>query len=250
MALKFKVDAAKIAEQFKELAVEVEQDLRKAVGQLAAMTHAKVVERANNELKSTRKKFMDSLGFEEISPGVWVISIDEKGMFIEEGIETNHDMKPDLLKNGAKTSKSGNRYKVIPFDYGKPPSQMTGSTQQLVSQIKRSLKQEQVPFKKIERNSDGSPKVGKLHEFNFGGGKPGKGNTPALKGLSIYQSMTKSGNVKRDILTFRTVSSGPASAGKWMHPGLKAKKYLDWALEQATKEWETEILPAVLEKYK
>ena len=250
MALKLNIDASKIAEQFKEFAVEVEQDLQKAVGQLAAMTHAKVVERANEELGSTRKKFMDSLGFEEIAPGVWVISIDEKGLFIEEGIEANHDMKPDLLKEGSKTSKSGNRYKVIPFDYGKPPSQMTGTTQQLVNQIKQSLKQEKVSFKKIERNSDGSPKVGKLHEFNLGGPRLGKGNTPALKGLSIYQSMTKSGNVKRDILTFRTVSSGPASAGKWHHPGMDGKKYLDWALEQATKEWENEILPKIMDKWK
>lgn len=249
MALKLNIDAAKIAESFKDFALEVEQDIQKAVGQLAAMTHAKVVERASEELGSTRKKFMDSLGFEEVAPGVWIISIDESGMFVEEGIEANKDMKPDLLKNGAKTSKTGNRYKVIPFDYGKAPSQMTGSTQQLVSQIKQALKKENVSFKKIERNSDGSPKVGKLHELNLGGPRLGKGNTAALKGLSIYQSMTKSGNVKRDILTFRTVSSGPASAGKWHHPGMEGKKYLEWALEQATKEWETEILPKIMEKW-
>ena len=56
--------------------------------------------------------------------------------------------------------------------------------------------------------------------------------------------------MKRDILTFRTVSSGPASAGKWHHPGMDGKKYLDWALEQATKEWENEILPKIMDKWK
>lgn len=239
----------------KEFALEVEQDLQKAVANLAAITDAKVKEMANQELKSSRKPYMDSLGFEEIAPGIWVISVDESGLFVEEGIEANKDMKPALLAKDFKTSATGSRYKAIPFDYGKAPSQMTPQTQQIVAHLKESLKKEKVPFKKIEKNSDGSPKVGKLHEFNFGnpGGKmggPGKGNTPALKGLSIYQSITKTGNVRRDILTFRTVSSSPASAGKWHHPGLEAKKFLDRALDWAMKEWEDKILPEVIEKWK
>lgn len=255
MALKFNIDAAKIAAQFKEFALEVEQDLQKAVANLAAITDAKVKEMANQELHSTRKKYMDSLGFEEVAPGVWVISVDESGLFVEEGIEPNKDMKPDLLKNDFKTSKEGHRYKAIPFDYGKAPSQMTASTQQLVAYMKKELKKEGVSMKKIERNQDGSPKVGKLHEFDFGNpggrmGGPGKGNTPVFKNLSIYQTLTKTGNVRRDILTFRTVSSGPASAGKWHHPGLDAKKFLDRALEWAVQEWEAKILPEVLEKWK
>jgi hypothetical protein len=254
MALKFNIDAAAIAAQFKEFATEVEQDLQKAVANLAAITDAKVKEMANNELHSTRKKFMDSLGFEEVSPGVWVISVDEGGLFVEEGIEPNKDMKPDLLEKDYKTSKDGHRYKAIPFDYGKAPSQQTAKTQELVSYLKQELKKQNVPFKKIERNSDGSPKVGKLHEFDFGNpggrmGGPGNGNTPVFKNLSIYQSVTAAGQVRRDILTFRTVSSGPASANKWIHPGLDAKKFLDRALEWAMKEWEDKILPEVMKKW-
>lgn len=255
MSLKFNIDAAAIASQFKEFALEVELDLQKAVANLAAITDAKVKEMASQELKSSRKPFMDSLGFEEVAPGVWVISVSEDGMWVEEGIEANKDMKPGLLAEGFKTSKNGNKYKVIPFDYGQAPSQMTPSTQAIVSYLKQNLKKENVPFKKIERNADGSPKVGKLHEFNFGNpggrmGGPGKGNTPVLNGLSIYQSVTKSGNVRRDILTFRTVSSGPGSAGKWHHPGLEPKKFLDRALDWAMAQWEEKILPEVLDKWK
>lgn len=249
MSLKLKIDAASIAAQFKEFATEVEQDIKKSVGQLAAMTHGKVVERAQAELHTSRKDYLDSLGFEEISPGVWVISVGEKGMFVEEGIGANTDMKPDLLANNTKISKEGYKYKAIPFDYGKPPSQMSAGTQKLVADIKNNLRRERVPFKKIEYNSDGSPKVGKLHEFNMGGPRLGKGNTPALKGLSIYQTITKTGNVRRDILTFRTVSSGPGSSGKWIHPGIEAKKYLDWALEWATREWEQQVLPEIIKKW-
>lgn len=254
MSLKFNIDAAAIAAQFKEFAVEVEQDLKKAVANLAAITHAKVVEEANTELHTSRQDYMDALGFEEIVDGVWVISVDESAMWIEEGIEANKDMKPDLLAKNAKVSKAGHKYKVIPFDYGKGPTQNSPSTQMVVNAIKSNLKKEGVPFKKIEKNADGSPKVGKLHEFNFGNpggrmGGPGKGNTPVMNGLSIYQTMTKTGNVRRDILTFRTVSSGPGSQGKWHHPGLEPKKFLDKALEWALQEWEQKILPEALKKW-
>lgn len=255
LKLNFNIDAAAIAEQFKEMKLEVEQDLNKAVANLAAITDAKVKEMASQELKSSRQPFMDSLGFEEIAPGVWIISVDESGLWIEEGIEANKDMKPGLLAENFKTSKDGHRYKAIPFDYGTAPSQQTPSTQMVVSYLKSQLRKEKVPFKKIEKNDDGSPKVGKLHEFDFGNprgtmGGPGKGNTPQFKNLSIYQSITKSGNVRRDILTFRTVSDGPGSAGKWHHPGAEPKKFLDRALDWAMKEWEDKILPEVMEKWR
>lgn len=247
--LKIKIDVAGIAAQFKELALEVEQDMNKAVANLAAITHAKVAEMASDELKSSRQQFMDNLGFEEVTPGVWVVSIDDKALWIEEGIEPDHDMKPDLLKGATKTSKAGYKYRSIPFDHGKAPSQMNGAAQMIVSKIRSNLKKAGVPFKGIEKHANGSPKIGKLHTFDWEGLTPGKGNTSAFKGVSIYQTMTKTGNVRRDILTFRTVSGGPASAGKWLHPGFEAKKFLDKAADWALKEWEDKILPEILSKY-
>lgn len=249
MALKIKIDTQSIAKQFKELALEVEQDLNKGVANLASITHAKVAEMASDELHSSRKQLMDNLGFEEINPGVWVVSIDQDALWIEEGIEPNFDMKPGLLKGAQNTSKDGYKYRVIPMDHGKAPSQMNGYAQGLVAKIKANLKREGVPFKKIEKNANGSPRTGKLHEFSWDSEIPGKGNTPALKGVSIYQTITKSGNVRRDILTFRTVSGGPKSHGKWIHPGYDPKRFLDRAAEWATKEWEDKILPEILSKY-
>jgi hypothetical protein len=211
------------------------------------------MEMAQGELKTSRKLYTDNLGFEEIAPGVWIVSLDEKALWIEEGIEPNTDMKPGLLKD-AKTGANGNKYKVVPFKYDKPGSQNTPYTNNVIGVIKQNLKKQGVPFKKIEYNKDGSPKTGKLHEFNFGNpggrmGGPGKGNTPVMNGLSIYQSVTKSGNVRRDILTFRTVSSGPASAEKFIHPGFQGKKYMDAAADWAMKEWESKILPEVMKKW-
>ena len=258
--LKIKIDTQGLAQQFKNLALEVEKDLNKGVANLAAITHAKVAEMAGSELKSSRKTLTDNLGFEEVTPGLWVVSIDEGALWIEEGIEAGKDMKPDLLKGATQTSKDGNKYRAIPFDHGKAPSQLTGYAQNIVSRIRANLKKEGVPFKKIEKDAFGKVLTGKLHTFpkpgatdeekkRWSGELPGKGNTPVLKGVSIYQSVTKTGNVRRDILTFRTVSGGPASAGKWLHPGFEPKKFLDRAADWAVQEWEQKILPEILEKY-
>jgi len=139
--LKFNIDAAAIADQFNAFKLEVEQDLNKAVANLAAITDAKVKEMASQELHTSRKDFMDSLGFEEISPGVWIISVDESGLWVEEGIPAGTDMKPALLQN-AKVTKNGTRTKVIPFHYDQPPSQQPVATQVLVQTIKEGLAQE------------------------------------------------------------------------------------------------------------
>lgn len=251
MSLKLEFDVAKIAAQFKEIALEVEQDLNRSVASLAAMTHAKVSELASEELHSSLKNLQDSLGFEEISTGIWVVSIDEKGLFIEEGIESSKDMKEDLLRNNARISASGHRYKVIPFDHGKAPTQLTPKAQELVGLIRQKLKKEKVPFKKIEKNADGSPRLGKLHSFDIESERPTpRSSHPALKGVTIYQSKGANGSVRRDIFTFRTVTDSGASDGKWIHPGLKAKHFLDRAAEWAMDEWEKNILPEVLSKYK
>jgi hypothetical protein len=253
--LKIKIDTTLMAKQFKELALEVERDLKKGVANLAAVTHARVVEMASEELHSSRKTFMDNLGFEEISDGVWVVSVDEKGLWVEEGIEPNTDMKPGLL--------AGRKSRVIPFDHNKAPSQLNGYAQNLVTNIRAQLKKEKVPFKKLETYGTG-PNKGKpiagdvdkpvrLHTFDFSKGRAsqagGGGGNPDLKGINIYQTLTKTGNVRRDIMTFRTVSSGPASEGKWIHPGTKRHKFLDRAEIWAMEEWETKILPEILDKY-
>ena len=157
-------------------------------------------------------------------------------------------MKPDLLK--------GKKKVVIPFKYDKGPSQNSPLTQGLISQIRQTLKKDKISITKIERDGHGSPRLGKLHEYNLGGPRPGKGNTPALTRLSIYQTpmysdiKTKKMYVKRSVLTFRTVSSGPASAGKWIHPGFEAKNFMDKAMDLATQDWEQQILPEILERYK
>lgn len=240
--LKLKLDTTALANTLKEYAKEVEQDINKGVARLAAQTKAHVLMDAGAELSSpTFKTFSSSVGMDDIAPGIWVVSINEKGLWVEEGIEPNTDMKPGLLK--------GKNFRVIPFSKDKSKASSTNYEFQLREQVKSALKKEGIPFKKIEENPDKTPKLGLLHRKNFGGEIPGKGNTPVLQGVSIYQTLTKTGNVRRDILTFRTVSNGPASAGKWFHPGYEAKKFLDKAQAWAEKEWEQTFIPEILAKW-
>lgn len=245
--LSFNIDAAEIASAFKELALEVEQEISKSAEAVAAITYAKTVELANNELHSTLEKYKENLGWEKIEDGIYVVYLDEDALFIEEGIEANKDMKPDLLKN-SKVSKSGKRYKVIPFDHTKKPQNLSTTAQSIVNELKTNLRAQRVPFKKIEKNQDGSPRIGMLHEFNFGGTKKNaRWSAGHLDRVRIYQNKDTNGNVRRDIFTFRTVSSD--QEGKWMHPGLQKKEFMDKAMEFAIKEWEDKILPEILRKW-
>lgn len=243
MAIKYDIDTEAILAQFKDFKEEIKKDMEKALENLVTLTKARITESASNLSSATNRIYMEALGEpEQVAPNVWVIALDEKAMWIEEGAwNDEHDMKAKLLK--------GKKYRVIPFHYDRPASKNTQFTQGLVNEIKQKLKKEKLSISKVEKDENGSPRVGKLHEFDFGGGRPGRGNTPALQKLSIYQSKDKSGKVRRDVLTFRTVSSGPASEGKWLHPGYKPKQFMDQALEKAIKDWESQILPEILDKW-
>lgn len=246
--LRFFVDAQALASEFKELKEQVAQAIEQGVKQIASMTYAKTQELANSKLHSTRKTYLDNLDFKEIASGIWVVSLDEKALWIEEGRKSG-DMTEDLLKKNAKTAKDGSRYKAIPFDQAKAPSQTPRSAQQFVNQVKNELKARKIPFKKLEYNQDGSPRIGRLHTINIDSARPtSRASFPALSGLNIYQTKTPSGNVRRDIMTFRVVSS-KHKGSKWIHPGLPAKNLMDEAFNWASDIWDKEILPAILEKF-
>jgi hypothetical protein len=248
--LKFSINSEEIAAMFGDLKKEVEEALNKGVEKLAAMTHAKVAELASENLGSTRKKYLDALDFKEVSPNVWVVSLDESALFIEDGRKSG-SMIDDLLRNGAKVSKDGNRYRAIPFEHSKPKSQQGPKARDLTNQIRSALKSENIPYKKIEYNADGSPRVGKLHSLNIPSAKPSaKASHPALSGVTIYQTKTASGSVRRDIMTFRIVSDKQKEEGKWFHPGLEAKNFMDKAFNEMVEIFEREIMPQILETYK
>lgn len=247
--LRFFVDAEAIAKEFGDLKKEVESAITEGVKNVASMTHAKTQELASNNLHSLRELYLENLQFEEIENGIWVVSLDKPALFIEEGRKAG-DMTEDLLRKNAKISKDGSRYKAIPFDHAKKPSQTPASANMFVSQVKSELKARKIPYKKIEYNSDGSPRLGKIHSIkDIQSLAPSeRASHGALSGLTIYQRKLPSGKIKRDIMTFRVVSS-KMKGSKWVHPGMEGKKFMDQALEWAEKIFNDEIMPSILEKY-
>jgi hypothetical protein len=245
--IRLDIDVSSIARQFGELKQEVEAELMQGVGQLASMIHARIAEEAHEKLHSSLDTYMRALSgeVEQVAPGVYMIGLEESAFWIEEGLPSGFDMKPGLLRH-AKMFPNGKRYNIIPMRYNKSPSNMTGYAKKVSSSIQKELRKRGLSYKNVERDRDGNPKKGQLHEFDFGGGIPGKGNTPVMKGVNIYQDVA-GGNVRRDVLTFRTVTDD--KDGKWKHPGLEPKRFFDSAARWGMQEWETSILPEIMRKW-
>jgi len=246
--LKFDINVDDLIGEFGSLKKNIEKDLIKGSQDLAAMTHAKVLELATNNLNSLSKQYTDAVTFSNPEENLWVVTLNEKAMWIEEGRKSG-SMIPDLLKRGYKTSKEGHKYRAIPFEHSKPPSQQSSKAADLTKLIKGELKTREINYKKIEMDKNGSPRTGLLHRFDVNNPRMSESQKKNLKGVAVYQTKQKDGTVRRDVMTFRMVSDNPKASGKWMHPGRSADKFMDKAFDWAMKTWEREMLPAILKKY-
>ena len=279
--LTFSVDVASIAAEIQKSVSEVEKDIMKAVGNLAKATHRKTGEFADeglskdasgNPRESNRiDTYKKNLDWEEIGDGIYVVYLKEPALWVEEGLPDNFDMKPGLLK--------GKKTRVIPIKYsgksikGYEAQQAAALRTEIdenmkeVNEGRKANKQKPINLKRIEKDANGNPIVGemkgpgnsewkKLHTFNFTEnnkflswiGKRGQKGTHPLARVNVYQKM-ENGNVRRDIVAFRTVKADPAQPGKWRHPGLEGKKFMDKALAWAEQEWETTMLPELEKKW-
>ena len=81
MPLKLQIDVDAIAAQFKDFMHSIKEDVQKSVSNLATLTRTRIVEEASKALHTSLKTYMDALSdAEEVVPGVWVISLDEKAL--------------------------------------------------------------------------------------------------------------------------------------------------------------------------
>lgn len=246
--LKFEIDVNSIASEFGEIKREVSADLKKSVSALASMTHAKTLELAN-EIGSLSKTYKDNISFQQLEENIWVVSLDEKALWIEEGRKSGF-MEELLNGKSSKTNAQGERYAVIPFEHSKNPTEQSSKAKELSNAIKAELKEQGINYRKPEYNADGSPKLGLIKRFNVESAKIKESHKDEpLKGVAIYQRMDKGGKVRRDVMTFRIITERHRSEGKWVHPGMEGKKLMDKAFEWAMNEWDSKILPEVLGKY-
>jgi hypothetical protein len=249
--LRFHVDVERLSKQFDSLKKDVQQDLTKGVENLATMTHAKTLELAGEELTSLQKMYKDNVEFSNPAENFWVVTLKEPAMWIEEGRKGGF-MEELLNGKSGRTGKNG-KYAIIPFEHSKNPSEQSAKAYDLAKEIQYELKKKGVNWKKIELNEDGSPRLGRLHSFNFDNARAiaqkATHKNPLTKGVSVYQTKQKDGSVRRDIMTFRVISEKHRNEGAWVHPGRKGNKIMDKAFDWAMQTWEREILPAIFEKY-
>lgn len=246
-----------------DLKEKVEGAAADALKHLSAATHSHIIEQVQAKLHSTREKYLDALSIQQVDNDTWMINLAPKAMFIEEGLE-QHETIDDLLKSPkAKTAKDGSKYMSIPFDHKKTPTNSTPAQKSLTDTIKEEFKRRKIPYGKLEVDAAGQPKKGLLHSFDIkhapiktanvpGQGKgpighPFQGPTgiPFLQGVKVHQKEIKGADGKskivKSITTFRIVSSKDRGTGKWIYPGLEARKFLDEAVEWASKEFEEKI---------
>lgn len=249
--LKFNIDVDRLSKQFDNLKEEVKADLTKGVENLANMTHAKTLELATEELTSLSKMYKDNVEFSNPAPNFWVVTLKEPAMWIEEGRKSGF-MEELLNGKSGRTGKNG-KYAIIPFQHNKNPTEQSAKAYDLAKEIQYELKKKGVNWKKLELDSEGSPRLGRLHTFQFENtqalAQKDIHKNPLTKGVSVYQTKQKDGSVRRDIMTFRVISEKHRNEGLWVHPGRKGNKIMDKAFEWAIHTWEKDILPAIFEKY-
>jgi hypothetical protein len=266
------INVQDIIAQHQEIADKIEAAVKEGVYKLAIQAHYHVVEIAKSKLRSTKEDFSNAVTLTPDGENAWNVTVPKRMMWIEEGLPSNFDMIPGFLNSAKAKSGPNGKYLVIPFKHNKAPSQQTNVQAALGNIVKAELKKRNIAYGGIERHADGMPKTGKLHG-NLGiTGPPsmnppksgqegpvghplavhpkpprqeGPSGRPYLAGLSIQQKMGpfKEGLAKKDMMTFRTVSS--KSSG-WKHPGMEKLDSLGLTYTWALEKWDSDILPGIL----
>lgn len=243
--------------------------LQDGLRDLTVATYARIDEMARQTLHTRRSLYMEHLSPPiQVSDDCWLISLGVKSFWIEDGVRAGSMLPALLASPKAKRAKDGSTYLVIPFVHGGGKTQNTPAQMNLIDTIRSELKSRKIPYKSIERNPDGSAKLGRLHSFNImnaplktangpgqghgpiGQVRQGKTGIPFLRGVGVYQKEVtdKAGktSTKREIVTFRVASSKQIGTGKWDHPGLVGVHLMDKALVWAREEWERNMGPKVV----
>lgn len=249
MNLKFDIKTSEVLKQAKEKVLErLKKDVEAAAQRLGKTAYKEAQKISRDKLPDGLNSiYQNSLYIEQVADNITVIGIREEALWIEEGRKSG--FMDELLKN-AKTSKEGNRYKVIPFKHETSNKGSTGSGSELIAELKTFLKSKNQPYSKtrsLELDSKGSPRIGRIASYNI---KDMAKQSKNLQGLSVYQNKNpRTGKVERNIMTFRVISEKHKGEGKWNHPGRPAEKILDDTFEFIQKSWQQEILPALKQKY-
>lgn len=259
--------AAKLKSDIDKLKAKADQEAKR----IAVTTHAFIIAKAKSELNSFQQqaylgKNEENLRYSKLGEGIYLIELDSEANFIEDG-SPKRFMKWLLDNNPkAKTAKDGSRYAHIPFSHSKSSStkNVNDSKSAFYDIISKRLKEENIDLNKIEKNSDGTPKLGIVHKINTNsiiaseknrlnfsnprsqemaakiGLKPHSG-IHKLENLFITQRKGKSGEIVKEAVTIRTISSKHEAEGRWYYPQIKPFKGMQTGYEFAKSQMEEAV---------
>ena len=256
---KLNIKSSDILDNVKEkIKKKLEEDLKKTVQALGKTAVKKAEELSKQKLpKSLDKIYRDSIYIEQLSDTIVEVGIREEAFWIEHGRKKG--FMDELLKGpNVKTSKEGNKYRVIPFEHSTKASPESSSEKKSeVEELKNFLKSQNVRYSKtraLALDESGSPRIGRIHSFDIKSMRDGKKKSVQnlsrnLQGVSVYQQQNPStGRVERSIMTFRTITSDH-KGNKWEHPGFTGKKILKETYKYIQEVWERELFPELKKKY-
>lgn len=238
--------------------------LQEATEILASSVHGKIVELAQSTLHSRRQMYLDALHFEKVQDDLYLITLDAKATWIEDGYGAG-SMLDFLLKSPkAKTNKLGQKYLVVPFSHNTKPSERSPAQNDLIESIQSELKRRNLPkMNAIERDSLGRPKIGKIRSFNVPtplktGEGPGQGRgevgqprqgvtgIPHGNGVTFYQHKNPQGKMVKSAMTFRIASESQRGTGAWDRQAKEGTNFFQAATDWAYEELESHIYPGIM----
>jgi hypothetical protein len=247
----------KLGKDVNAMADDMVKEAKLQVKALAAQTHGLVIEKANEKLGNVKRKiYLDSLSLDKLGGDeqeIWAVSLDKAAAWIEDTIPAGERI--DAILNGgkpAKTSKAGDRYKIIPFSHKKtvntPKSQM-----KMVNFVKSELKKRGLD--KIVSDTQGNPLVGKIASVDLvkdnkkGQTFVSKFNQPLLQGLTVYQRKHKNAEGKECVMTFRVISEAQKGSGLWEWKESKGAAIFEEVEKEVDQIWD-KMMTEIVDRYR
>jgi hypothetical protein len=264
---KVDIDISSLTQYLENFTKEVTKDIKNGVEGLTKSAHLHMLEETKKKLPDwDREKYEANLSHAvQITDYLWEITLSKDAANIEEGrkawdmkgppgglLHTEREGSKGKIKEVQNGPNKGKKYRVIPFQQGKSSESFNptrlAEQEERIKDIKTFLKAKNVPLRKLEIDSKtGSPRLGKLHSFDIPSKDYGKGTTPRLFGLTIYQTPhPKTGKIQRTMTTFRTAMEGD---GKWMRDAIEAAGIFPETKTWAEDQWANVWLPQILQKY-
>lgn len=273
MGFHIHVDITEAANKLGQSAELIKDQITNAVGILSAGAQSFIVQTANRELEGYQRtaylgKDNENIKRLDLGNGMWVVEVDEKARWIEEGRER---MFMDWLLKNAKTAKDGSKYKVIPMPQAKGAGSDGWNAHKpaLREATEKVLKDNKISLKRLQRDSAGKPLVGLMRhiptgrleaqkevatygtperndwfskprtkEDSWNTGLPEHNGIFYLQGLMVVQFPDKTAKhgVNRQAITYRVISSKHQQEGRWFYPKVEPLNAVTRAAEWAQKE--------------